>query len=118
MRKRMKLGEAARQAVRDFEGTQRGLCRLAGISESALSHFVAGRKQFSVTRLDRLADVLQLKLRARPRGAAIASLDRLAGVLEPEPRRRPGRATKASAADARKLSRKTRPKRGRKRMAR
>lgn len=75
-RKRMKLSEAVRQAVRDFDGDQRSLCRLARVSESMLSHFVAGRKTLGLASLDRLVDALQLELRSRPRGRNIVKKTR------------------------------------------
>ena len=64
-RKRIKLSDAIRQAVRDSELSRAAICRAAKIDEGLLSHFMAGRKGLSVASLDRLADVLELQVVSR-----------------------------------------------------
>lgn len=61
-RKRPKLSDAVRRAVRDCDGPRAAICRAAGINEGLLSHFLAGQKGLSLASLDRLADVLGLRI--------------------------------------------------------
>ena len=60
--KRPMLSDAVRQAVRDYDGPHASICRAARINEGLLSHFMAGHKSLSLASLDRLADVLGLRI--------------------------------------------------------
>lgn len=60
--KHPKLSEAVRRAIRDYDGPRASICRAAGINEGLLSHFVAGHKGLSLASLDRLTDVLGLRI--------------------------------------------------------
>lgn len=61
-RKRLKLSDAVRRAVRDYDGPRAAICRAALINEGLLSHFMAGQKGLSLASLDRLTDVLGLRI--------------------------------------------------------
>jgi len=61
-RKRPKLSDAVRRAVREYAGPRAAICRAARINEGLLSHFMAGQKGLSLASLDRLADVLGLRI--------------------------------------------------------
>ena len=56
------LLEAVRRAVRQSPLPRAVICRAAGIHEAALSRFVSAGLGLSVRTLDRLVDVLELKL--------------------------------------------------------
>ena len=68
VRKRPKLSDGIRQAVRESRLARVAICRAAGIDEGQFSHFMAGRKGLSIASLDRLADVLKLEVVSRQEG--------------------------------------------------
>src|SRR5262245_45884175 len=63
-RKRVKLSEQIRQAIRDSGRTRREISEAAKVSESLMSRFMSGDSWFSEKYLDRIADVLNLNLQS------------------------------------------------------
>lgn len=61
------LVHGLRRAVRQSPLCPAAICRAAGIHDAALSRFLSAGTGLSVRSLDRLADVLELQLRARPK---------------------------------------------------
>jgi transcriptional regulator with XRE-family HTH domain len=61
----MKFSDQVRQAIRECGFTRYRIAKDTGVSESALSRFMAGKGNLNLDTLDRLAGVLGLTLRAR-----------------------------------------------------
>ena len=62
-KKRTKLSDEMRQAVKDFTAMSRnGICRELGIDKGLFSRFMAGTAGLSVGNLDALADLLDLHI--------------------------------------------------------
>ena len=56
------LSDQLRQAIVADGRTRRELCREADVDETALSHFMAGRRRLALDSVDRLAEVLGIRL--------------------------------------------------------
>jgi len=65
MKRKVKLSDQIRAAVDGSGLSRRQICRATGIDEGAMSRFMAGRVGLSLATLDRLADVLRLRVVAR-----------------------------------------------------
>jgi transcriptional regulator with XRE-family HTH domain len=61
-RKRVKLSEQIRQAIKNSGRTRREISEAAKVSESLMSRFMSGDSWLSEKYLDRIADVLNLNL--------------------------------------------------------
>ena len=64
---KIKLADAIREAVRRSALSHAEICRTSGIDEAAFSRFLSSSKGISLAGLDRLVDVLGLRLVARGR---------------------------------------------------
>ena len=58
----MKLSDQVRRAVESCPRSRNSVCREAGIDPGAFSNFMAGRRGMSLASLDRLAEVLDLRI--------------------------------------------------------
>ena len=61
------LSDQFRQAVDNSDLSHYAVCKEAGIDQGAFSHFMHGRRGLSLESLDRLGEVLNLEVVARPR---------------------------------------------------
>jgi hypothetical protein len=60
--KRMKLSDQIRRAVDDSGLSRYAICRIGAFDKGMMSRFMAGKRGLSLTTLDRLADVLALRI--------------------------------------------------------
>ena len=61
-KKRTKLSDQVRRAVKESGLTRYAICQETGIDQGAMSHFLAKHRGLSMDSLDRLADLLKLNL--------------------------------------------------------
>lgn len=59
---RAKLSDQIRAAVEDSEMSRYAICKLTGIDQASFSRFMRGQVGLCLDNLDRLADVLGLRL--------------------------------------------------------
>jgi len=83
--KRMKLSDQIRRAVDDSGLSRYAICRIGPFDKGMMSRFMAGKRGLSLTTLDRLAEVLRLRIVAD-------------GPVNVPPRERPGRKPKCRKA--------------------
>ena len=67
-RKRIKLSDQVRRAIKESGMTRYAICQETGIDQGAMSHFLAGHRGLSMDSLDRLADLLKLNIAKGGRG--------------------------------------------------
>ena len=61
------LTDQIREAVKQSDLTRYEICRQTGIDKSSMSKFVSGERGLSLTHLDKLAELLGLRITATKR---------------------------------------------------
>ena len=67
-KKRGTITEAVRRAIEESGLSRYAIAKASGVTQAALSRFVAGKRGLTTDTLDRLADVLGLEIVVRKRG--------------------------------------------------
>jgi transcriptional regulator with XRE-family HTH domain len=58
----MKLSDQIRRAVNDSGMSRYAICKIGAFDKAMISRFMAGKRGLSLTTLDRLAEVLRLRI--------------------------------------------------------